>query len=362
MSIVVALIAAGCSGSSGGAIVESGDSSQAGSSTSVVEPTIPTVAPTATSASSQATAAGFSRTTDVHYLTLNGVELFMDVYTPMGKGPWPVVVAFHGLSSALKDAATNTVVAEEAAARGMVVFAPSWIAGEPFPLTIEDITMLNQAAKCSVAFAQQHAADFRGDPARTVVYGFSAGAGPALVAALEPSTATVPGCQTAAIPDPVVGVVLGDGEYFFHSENFDGAFQADLAPMQAVVASWTDPTSWPVNLDAGFSLWVAADATARARSMIRRIPPDGLHNATQPAPSGVISTDWALSTMASSATSTRRIFFGSGSPKPASVPRSTSIREATRHSTRRRSSSITSKQWPTSSDTLPPGLAFGRTR
>ncbi len=263
MSIVVALIAAGCSGSSGGAIVESGDSPQAGSSTSVVGPTIPTVAPTAASASSQATAAGFSRTTDVHYLTLNGVELLMDVYTPMGKGPWPVVVAFHGLSSALKDAATNTVVAEEAAARGMVVFAPSWIAGEPFPLTIEDITMLNQAAKCSVAFAQQHAADFGGDPARTVVYGFSAGAGPALVAALEPSTATVRGCQTAAIPDPVVGVVLGDGEYFFHSENFDGAFQADLAPMQAVVASWTDPTSWPANLDAGFSLWVAADATAQ---------------------------------------------------------------------------------------------------
>jgi hypothetical protein len=64
------------------------------------------------------------------------------------------------------------------------------------------------------------------------------------------------------MPDPVVGVVLGDGEYFFHSENFDGAFRADLAPMQAEVASWTDPTSWPANLNAEFYLWVAADGTA----------------------------------------------------------------------------------------------------
>ena len=258
-SIVVAIITAGCSSSSGGEIDESSVSALAGPPTSASETAVSTVA----SASSQPTQAEFTRTSDVHYLTMNGIELFMDVYTPMGDGPWPVVVAFHGLSSALKDASTNTVVAEEAAARGMVVFAPSWIAGEPFPLTIEDITMLNQAANCSVAFAQQHAPDYRGNPARTVVYGFSAGAGPALVAALEPSTATVPGCQTAAVPDPVVGVVLGDGEYFFHSENFDGAFRADPAPMQAEVASWTDPASWPADLDAEFYLWAAADGTAQ---------------------------------------------------------------------------------------------------
>ncbi len=229
MSMVLALIAAGCTSGSAGETIATG---------------------------------GFTKTADVFYLSMNGVELPMDVYAPAGDGPWPVVVAFHGVSSALKNAETTTVVAEEAASRGLVVFTPSWIAGDPFPLMVDDIDMLEQAANCSVAFAQQLAPKFGGDPERTVVYGFSAGAGPALVAAVKPSTAPVPGCETDALPLPVAGVVLGDGEYFFHSANFDGAFQEDLGRMQAEVASWTDPTEWPLGLDAAFSLWAAADGTA----------------------------------------------------------------------------------------------------
>jgi hypothetical protein len=95
-----------------------------------------------------------------------------------------------------------------------------------------------------------------------VVYGFSAGTGPALAAALDPSGGPIAGCETRTPPLPVAGVVLGDGEYFWQSEAFDGAFAADLAAMQAAVAAFTEPASWPDDLDATFFLWAAADGTA----------------------------------------------------------------------------------------------------
>ena len=258
MSMALALIAAGCTSGSAGETVATDAPAPTEASTTAAEPT----GSVASEPTSSAAAGGFTRTADVFYLSMNGVDLAMDVYAPAGDGPWPMVVAFHGVSSVLKDAETTTVVAEEAAGRGMVVFTPSWIAGDPFPLMVDDIDMLRQAANCSVAFAQQLAPEFGGDPERTVVYGFSAGAGPALVAAVQPSTTPVPGCETDALPLPVAGVVLGDGEYFFHSANFDGAFQEDLDRMQAEVAAWTDPTRWPAGLDATFSLWAAADGTA----------------------------------------------------------------------------------------------------
>ena len=96
----------------------------------------------------------------------------------------------------------------------------------------------------------------------TVVYGFSAGTGPALAAALDPSEGPIAGCEASTPPSPVAGVVLGDGEYFWQSEAFDGAFAAEPAAMQAAVAAFTEPASWPDDLDATFFLWAAADGTA----------------------------------------------------------------------------------------------------
>ncbi len=204
----------------------------------------------------------FTLTPDLLYLTLDGSELRMDVYAPVGEGPWPVVVAFHGLSSAGKDADSNSVVAAAAAAQGMIVFAPSWTAGDPFPLTIEDVDRSRKAATCAVAFAQELAAKQGGEPSVTVAYGFSAGTEPAILASLAPMRDSIAGCETDATPIPVKGVVLGDGEYFFHSENFDGAFRDDLEAMQTAVRVQTDPASWPASLDATFSIWAAEEGTA----------------------------------------------------------------------------------------------------
>lgn len=242
--VALALMAAACGGSG-----------------SAAETTTTGEAPTTTT---EAAGAAFTETSDMVFMTMNGVELLMDVYTPAGDGPWPVVVAFHELDSDGKDARDLTPVAESAAAEGMVVFAPSWIVWDPgpFPFTIEVFDGWKQAANCAVAFAQQNAADHGGDPANTVVYGFSAGAGAALLASVEPSGDPIPGCETDASPTPVAGVVLGDGEYFLHSDNFDVAFQADLEAMQAEVASLTDATYWPSDLNAKFFLWVADSGTS----------------------------------------------------------------------------------------------------
>jgi hypothetical protein len=55
--------------------------------------------------------------------------------------------------------------------------------------------------------------------------------------------------------------VLGDGEYWLHSQNFDGAFEANLDAMQARLAAMIDPSSWPANPDAKFFLWMAGNGT-----------------------------------------------------------------------------------------------------
>lgn len=197
-------------------------------------------------------------------MTVNGFDLLMDVYQPAGIGPWPVVVAFHGLDSHGKDDEDTIRVAEAAATEGMLVFAPSWIVWNPgpFPFTIDIFEGWKSAANCAVASAQQRAAEYDGDPENTALYGFSAGAGAALLAAVEPSGDPLPGCATDAPPTPARGAVLGDGEYFLHSDGFDEAFQSDPAAMQVEVARLTDETYWPPDLSTRFFLWVAAEGTS----------------------------------------------------------------------------------------------------
>lgn len=258
------------------AAVAIGLATAACSSGADIESVAPTVAATASgtpqastsapeaSPSPSPTAAAFTETTDVVYMTMNGVELLMDIYTPAGAGPWPVVVAFHGLDSNGKDEIDTITVAEAAAAEGMVVFAPSWIIWDPgpFPFTIDIIEGWRSAANCAVAFAQEHAPEYGGDAATTIVYGFSAGAGAGLLASVEPSEGPILGCESDTSPAPASGVALGDGEYFLHSENFDAAFQADPVAMQMQVAALTDATHWPTDLHARFFLWVAAEGTS----------------------------------------------------------------------------------------------------
>lgn len=273
-AIAVGLIAAGCSSGSDPEVVASSEVATTISSattatntptTTVVETT--TVVGSTTSEADASTSlpadpAPFTETSDLVYRTIDGVELLMDVFTPAGDGPWPVVVSFHGLSNSGKDIRDTVVVAEEAATRGMVVFTPTWIAGDPFPITIETVETWDDTVSCAVSFAQQNAAEYGGDPTKTVVDGFSAGAGAALLfSSQDPRVDPIAGCATDASPTAITGFVIGDVESWLHSQNFDGAFEADLEAMQVRLATLIDPTSWPPHPDAEFFLWVAAEGT-----------------------------------------------------------------------------------------------------
>lgn len=203
----------------------------------------------------------------IPFLTLNGIELTMDVRIPPGdedlEAGRPVVVLFHGLSSATNDSDDVTGVANAAIAAGMVVFSPEWINWDAFPILLDDISMLRRAGECAVAFAQQHAPRFGGDPARTITSGFSAGTGPALTSAIEPVTGTaVAGCVSPPATEPVIGTVLGDGEYFWQSEPFDGAFSADPIAMLGETVSLIEPTGWQADPALRLRVWAAADGTA----------------------------------------------------------------------------------------------------
>lgn len=204
----------------------------------------------------------FSVETDLSYMTVDGTDHLVDVYVPDGPGPWPVAVVFHGRSNDGKDSHPTTSVARAAADAGMVVFTPTWYTSDPFPLGVDDDEHRRAAGNCAVAFARDHAAEHGGDPTRIVVYGFSAGTGPALVSALDPAEDEIPGCRSPVTGEPVGGAVLGDGETFWHSAAFDSAFAEDLDAMQDSVAALTDSNRWPLDLSSRFFVWAAADGTA----------------------------------------------------------------------------------------------------
>jgi len=198
----------------------------------------------------------FTRTEDLTYLTVDGDAFEADMYVPQGDGPWPIVVMFHG-NPDTKEGRMTAAVAEAAAAAGMQVFVPNWLTGTPL-LTPETFDFIYAAANCAVAYAQP-------DPEVSlpvVVYGFSAGVGPASLAALDPASEPIPGCGVENRPAPITGAVFGDGEYFLHSTIFNGAFAADLEVMQARVGTIVDPNLWPSDMETRFFLWVADEGTS----------------------------------------------------------------------------------------------------
>jgi len=245
VAAVLALVVGACGGDS--------DSDAVGSSTTGL---ITTVAPTTTEA------AAFSVTTDLVFMTVDGSDFLTNVYQPAGDGPWPVVVSFHGCCDRVGP--DTVAVAKEAAAAGMVVFTPTWITSDQFPFTVDTFETWEDIALCAVAFAQQMAPQYNGDSATTIVDGFSAGAGGALVfASAQPRTDPVPGCVSDALPTPVKGFVFGDGEYLLSSENFDEFFSTDPEGGQAALASLIGPSSWSVDPEAKFYLWVADGTNPR---------------------------------------------------------------------------------------------------
>lgn len=134
--------------------------------------------------------AGVSVTRDVHFDTIDGQKLYLDVAVPPGDGPHPCVVMFHGgawtmgsrrdLSTARREGA-NAVpsVIETVAARGFVAVSAGYRLApkHQFPAQIQD-------ARAAVRFVRAKATDYKIDPARVGAAGFSAGGHLALLLGL----------------------------------------------------------------------------------------------------------------------------------------------------------------------------------
>lgn len=250
----VALMCSACGASAEGNSVEAPEptevetSAPASSPDAAPEPTLPP----------EPSSVAFSETSDVPYMTIDGVPLMMDVFVPVGGGPSPVVVSFHGLGNEAKDMAETTAVAEAAAAAGLLVFTPTWIAGSPFPITSDTFETWDNTVSCAIGFAQQIAPEIGGDPTTTVVDGFSAGAGAALLfASQDPRVEPIPGCQTDELPTQAAGFVMGDVESWLYSPNFDDAFTSEPEAIQTRLAALIGPNAWEYGADATFQLWAS---------------------------------------------------------------------------------------------------------
>ena len=95
----------------------------------------------------------------------------LDVYTPAGEGPWPVVLYIHGGAFQALSKDSHWLMGLAFARRGYLVFSANYrLAPEhPFPGGVEDV---GAAWRWVVENCQR----FGGDPARIVVSGESAGA------------------------------------------------------------------------------------------------------------------------------------------------------------------------------------------
>lgn len=107
--------------------------------------------------------ADISVVTELEY----GSRQTLDVYSPAGGGPWPVVVLVHGAGL---DPDSYQRFAELLARSGLVVFNIEWRVLAPhLAESLGDVA-------CAVRYAKDRAAEFGGDPERVVLVGHSTGA------------------------------------------------------------------------------------------------------------------------------------------------------------------------------------------
>ena len=161
----------------------------------------------------------------------------LDVYAPAKAGPWPVVVMFPaGPRSTLSENARR--VAE----LGFVVFNASWGHGPGMAAglaTYDGLRAVQSQAACAVEYAREHAAEYGGDPATMIVFGHSAGAHAAAMAAFARPAPTA-GCLGGATLGPIDALVTWEGNWLLaiNRPDWNGALAADPGIMDAATP-WT---------------------------------------------------------------------------------------------------------------------------
>ena len=117
----------------------------------------------------------------ITYATHDGVALAGDLYLPAGTGPFPALVAAHGGGWQAGARSAFQYWGPYLAARGYALFAISYRLAKKgqkmFPQAVTDV-------RAAVQFVRGSAGEFKLDPARIGLFGASAGAHLAALAAL----------------------------------------------------------------------------------------------------------------------------------------------------------------------------------
>jgi len=149
----------------------------------------------------------------------------LDVFTPGGPGPWPVVIIIGGAFTAKSEYA---FLAEAIASDGAVVFDVGVSMYPPF----EDAT---RQVACAVRFARATAGDYGGDASEIVLFGHSAGAAIGMVVAMagDDYARDCVATDESALVDALVGY---EGPYDWATTDYE---MINLAPLRE-----EDPDLW----------------------------------------------------------------------------------------------------------------------
>jgi dienelactone hydrolase len=132
------------------------------------------------------------------------------VLAPDGEGPWPVVVALHGLGGTGQDMVELGTRLAEA---GVVVFAPSYNTDLSSP---EGLTRASNDIVCAYQVARRVAPEYGGDLTQPVTaVGWSLGADLVVLGGLGPPTDNSTGRCPGDVPSPEVVVGLSGCYYEF---------------------------------------------------------------------------------------------------------------------------------------------------
>ena len=201
---------------------------------------------------------GFTRTADVAFMP--GARGKLDVYQPSAPHPdAPTVVFIYGGSWDGGDKALYRFVGASLARAGMVVMIPDYRVYPEvrFPAFLED----NARA---VRWAEDHAADFGGDPHKLFLMGHSAGAYDVAMLALDPRWLAAVGMDARR---DVRGVIGLSGPYDFLPLN-TATLKAIFGPPEGLPATqpinYVDGRAPPMLLAAGL-----ADTTVYPRNSVR---------------------------------------------------------------------------------------------
>jgi dienelactone hydrolase len=133
------------------------------------------------------------------------------VLAPEGKGPWPVVMALHGLGGTGQD---MVALGTRLAKAGIVVFAPTY--DNTDLSSLEGLTRASDDLVCAYQVARRTAHEYGGDLSQPVtVVGWSLGADFAVLGVLGPPSDNSTGRCPGEVPSPSVVVALSGCYYEF---------------------------------------------------------------------------------------------------------------------------------------------------